>query len=237
MDFAKPLITATLLKRYKRFLADVTLDDGRLVTVHCPNPGAMLGLAQQGARVWLEPARNPAAKLPYRWVLEAVGGHLVGIDTGLPNTLVPESLERLAPLSGYAHMRPEVRYDQNSRIDLLLSDHPDDPRPCFVEIKNVHWRRGDLAAFPDSVTARGTKHLEALARQVAGGARAVMCYVVQRGDCTGLTLAADIDPAYARAAETARAAGVEFVAFQCAITTSRVELAGPLPIVESQRII
>lgn len=232
MDFAKPLIAAKLIRRYKRFLADVELADGRTVTVHCPNPGAMLGLAQPGAAVWLEPARNPAAKLPYRWVLEAVDGHLVGIDTGLPNTLVAEALGRLQPLSGYADVRPEVRYDANSRIDLLLGGHPDDPRPCYVEVKNVHWRRGDLAAFPDSVTARGAKHLAALARQAAAGARAVMCYVVQRADCAGVTLAADLDPAYAAAAVTARQAGVEFMAFHCALTTTRVELAGPLPIVE-----
>lgn len=232
MDFAKPLIAAKLIRRYKRFLADVELADGRTVTVHCPNPGAMLGLAQPGAAMWLEPARNPAAKLPYRWVLEAVDGHLVGIDAGLPNTLVAEALGRLPPLSGYADVRPEVRYDANSRIDLLLGGHPDDPRPCYVEVKNVHWRRGDLAAFPDSVTARGAKHLAALARQAAAGARAVMCYVVQRADCAEVTLAADLDPAYAAAAVTARQDGVEFMAFHCALTTTRVELAGPLPIVE-----
>lgn len=233
MDFARPLIAAKLLKRYKRFLADVMLEDGRPVTVHCPNPGAMLGLAQPGATVWLEPARNPAAKLPYRWVLEAVDGHLVGIDTGLPNALVAEALDHMPPLSGYAHVRPEVRYDANSRIDLLLSGHRGDTRPCFVEVKNVHWRRGALAVFPDSVTARGAKHLAALARQVAQGARAVMCYVVQRADCAGMTLAGDVDPAYAAAAADAKAAGVEFMAFHWALTTTRVVLAGPLPIVES----
>jgi sugar fermentation stimulation protein A len=232
MRFPTPLVRATLLRRYKRFLSDVVLEDGREVVAHCPNPGSMMGLARPGAVVWLEPNDDPKKKLGFGWRLEELeGGHMAGIDAGLPNRIVAEALAegRIPALTGYGTIRPEQRYGENSRIDFLLSEpgRPD----AFVEVKNVHLRReGDWAEFPDCVTARGTKHLHELARIAQGGGRAVMLYVVQRSDCARFRLAGDLDPAYARAFDTARAAGVEMLCHGTRITTEGVWLDGPLPV-------
>ena len=227
MRFPVPLVPARLIRRYKRFLADVEIAGAQPVTVYCPNPGSMLGVSNPGAEVWLAPTRT---KLPFRWELVRADGHLVGINTGHPNALVAEAVaaERIAELAGYDGARREVRYGVNSRIDLLL-EAPDRP-PCYVEVKNVHLRRRDFAEFPDCVTARGAKHLGELAAMVAAGARAVMVYLVQRADCAHFSLAADLDPAYAAAFARARAAGVEAVCYACAITTEGIEVARPLPI-------
>ncbi len=240
MQFPDPLLRGTLVKRYKRFLADVTLDAGRdqsddVVTAHCPNPGSMLGLNAPGAEVWLSPARNPNRKLRYTWELLRFDGHLVGINTGHPNTLVEEAVHNgaIPELAGYESARREVRYGKNSRIDLLLSGggRPD----CYVEVKNVHLKR-DLegprgtAEFPDSVTKRGAKHLAELSDMVAAGNRAVMVYVVQRQDCDRFSLAADIDPGYADAFAAARAAGVEAICYACKISLDGIHIAAPLPI-------
>jgi len=238
MDFPEPLVPAVLLKRYKRFLADMRLADGSVVIAHCANPGAMTGLKEAGSRCWLSPARNPARKLPWSWELIEVDGALVGINTAHPNAIVAEAIagDRLPGLSGYNSLRREVRYGRNSRIDILLDEHPDGAPPCYVEVKNVHLKRdrprlNDLAEFPDSVTARGTKHLGELAAMVAAGNRAVMFYLVQRTDCRQFALAGDIDPTYARAFGQARAAGVEAVAFDCRISTDSIELNQALRIV------
>ncbi|GGL56797.1 sugar fermentation stimulation protein [Wenxinia marina] len=233
MHFARPLVPATLLRRYKRFLADVALDDGTEVTVHCPNPGAMLGLDTPGARVWLEPTPGPTRKLPFGWrLVELPGGHFAGIDTGLPNRLVAEALVegRIPALAGYRVHRPEVRYGQeNSRVDFHLAGgaEPD----AHVEVKNAHLRRtGDLCEFPDCVTLRGTKHLRELASVAQSGGRAVLFFVVQRTDCTRLSIAADLDPGYARAFAAARDAGVEVMAHATAIGRDAIRLTGPLPV-------
>lgn len=232
MRFPTPLVPATLIQRYKRFLADVTLDDGRQVTAHCPNPGAMLGLADPGMRVWLEPNNDPKKKLKYGWrLVELPGGHLAGIDTGVPNRVVKEALmaRAIAPLADYGTVRAEVRYGENSRCDFLLSESglPN----CWVEVKNVHLRReGDWAEFPDCVTARGAKHLGDLAARVGAGDRAVMLYVVQRTDCARFRLAEDLDPGYARAFRAARAAGVGALATATLIDHSGVTLGAPLPL-------
>lgn len=231
MEFQTPLRPARLLRRYKRFLADVVLDDGTETTVHCPNPGAMTGLDLPGSRIWLEPA-GAGRKLPFGWrLVELPGGHMAGIDTGIPNRIVAEALaaRAIASLSGYETIRPEQRYDTASRIDFLLSGRgrPD----AYVEVKNVHLcRAGTLAEFPDCVTERGTRHLQALARVAARGARAVMLYVVQRSDCDRMSLAADIDPAYAAAFAQVRAAGVEMHCHATSLSTTEIRLAGPLPI-------
>ncbi|BBK30795.1 sugar fermentation stimulation protein A [Stella humosa] len=236
MRFPLPLVPATLLRRYKRFLADVQLADGREVTVHCPNPGAMLGMARPLARIWLSPATAPGRKLPFGWELEEVDGHLVGIHTGHPNILLAEAVAagRIAELAGYGTARREVAYGRNSRIDLLLTqpgfqDEPGRP-PCWVEVKNVHLRRGDRAEFPDCVTLRGAKHLEELGDRVEAGDRAVMVYVVQRGDCRGFAIAGDLDPGYARALVRARARGVEILCYYCDVRTDGIEIARPLPL-------
>lgn len=236
MKFSSPLIPARLIKRYKRFLADAELlagpDKGQTLTVHCPNPGAMLGLADPNSRIWLTRSNNPARKLAYGWELIDVDGGLVGINTVLPNTLAEEALRSglIPELGGYANLRREVAYGKNSRIDFLL-ETPGQP-PCYVEIKNVHLKRkSKLAEFPDSVTARGAKHLSELASIKQSGARAVMLYIVQRSDCQSFGLASDIDKAYASAFASAMACGVEAFCYACNITIDGIELANPLPIV------
>jgi sugar fermentation stimulation protein A len=235
MRFPDPLIRGVLVKRYKRFLADVTLENGETVTAHCANTGAMLGLDAPGSEVWLSPARNPDRKLKYTFEMIRVGPGLVGINTQHPNALVAEAIAAGAvpELAGYASARREVKYGRNSRIDLLLEDagRP----PCYVEVKNVHLKRGPegkrgLAEFPDSVTKRGAKHLAELADMASEGARAVMFYLVQRQDCDRFRLAADIDPAYNTAFEAARAAGVEALCYACKLSTEAIELDRALPL-------
>ncbi len=233
MRFPSPLVPARLIRRYKRFLADVVLEDATEVTVHCPNPGAMLGLREEGARIWLLPNDDPRKKLDFGWrLVELDGGHYAGIDAGLPNRLVAEALAegRIDTLRGYGTLRPEQRYgDEASRIDFLLSE-PGRP-VAFVEVKNCHLRReGDWAEFPDCVTARGAKHLRELTRIAELGGRAVMLYVVQRTDCTRFRLAPDLDPAYARAFDVARAAGVEVLCHGTEISPAAITLTGPLPV-------
>ena len=227
MHFQTPLVPARLIRRYKRFLADVRLEeDGREVTAHCPNPGAMLGLQDPDMRIWLEPNDDPKKKLKYGWRLaEVEGGHLVGIDTGIPNKVVGEALRagEIPALAEYTNVKPEQRYGQNSRIDFLLT-HPV-LQDAYVEVKNVHLRRaGDLAEFPDCVTQRGAKHLVELSDMVACGHRAIMLYLVQRTDCTRFTLARDFDPGYATAFDKAREAGVEVLAHGTKITTQGVTI-------------
>lgn len=228
MDFASPLTRGRLVKRYKRFLADVVLDGGEAVTAHVANPGAMTGLAEPGMEVWLSRSASPTRKLPWSWELVRVGEHLVGINTAHPNRLVEEALAATAipELAAYGTVRREVRYGQRSRVDFLLTQGglPD----CYLEIKNVHLRRGTAAEFPDSVTARGTKHLAELSAMVAEGHRAVMLYVVQRGDCDRFAIAADIDPAYAAALDRARSAGVETLCYGCKITRGGILLESPM---------
>jgi sugar fermentation stimulation protein A len=232
MRFQTPLVPARLLRRYKRFLADAELEDGQIVTAHCPNPGSMMGLAEPGSVIWLEPNDDPRKKLKYGWrLVELKDGHFAGIDAGLPNRLVAEALAegRIPELAGYGAMRPEQRYGANSRIDFLLSEpgRPD----AYVEVKNVHLRReADWAEFPDCVTARGAKHLEELRRVVEQGGRAVMLYVTQRTDCARFRLAPDLDPAYAEAFDAARAAGVEMLCHGTEITTGGIRLTAPLPV-------
>src|SRR5262245_9870625 len=230
MQFPRPLVPARLLRRYKRFLADVDLADGRSVTIHCPNPGSMLGLNMPGSEVWLSPAASPARKLPYTWELVRVDSGLVGINTGHPNALAEEAIrqDRIAELTGYRRPRREVNYGTNSRIDLLCER--DDGPACYVEVKNVHLKRSDAAEFPDCVTARGTKHLGELAAMVAAGHRAVMLYIVQRADCRRFAIAADIDPAYAAALKRAMQAGVEAICYSCRIDVMGITVAEPLPI-------
>lgn len=234
MKFPDPLIRGTLIKRYKRFLADVTLDDGTQVTAHCANSGSMLSVNTPGSEVWLSPARNPNRKLRYTWELIRVDEALVGINTQHPNTLVAEAIEQgtIPELSGYGSLRREVKYGQNSRIDVLLEDT--EKPACYVEVKNVTLKRdpgpGGLAEFPDAVTSRGAKHLTELAEMVAAGHRAVMVYLVQRPDCGSFRLAEDIDPEYARAFTKARAAGVEALCYTCRVDPVEIWVAGSMPL-------
>jgi len=237
MRFSAPLTPATLIARYKRFLADVRLASGETVTAHCANPGAMLGLMEPGARVWLSRSANPKRKLGYSWELVEVdfggGVELVGINTANPNALAAEALAqgRIAELAGYDSIRREVRYGENSRVDFLLESRG--RPPCYVEIKNVHlMRRRGLAEFPDSVTARGAKHLRELAAMAGEGARAVMLFLVQIGSAERFALARDIDAAYAAAFDRARAAGIEALAHRCRLTHDGIEVAAPIAIMD-----
>jgi sugar fermentation stimulation protein A len=235
MKLQADLVPATLLRRYKRFLADVELVDGSVITAHVANPGAMLGLQAPGARVWLSKSPSKTRKLPYSWeLIEADFGNgpeLVGVNTMHPNAIVAEALaaNAIPELTGYDIIRREVKYGAASRVDFLL-EHPSRP-PCYVEVKNVHMmRQPGLAEFPDSVTARGARHLDELAAMVAADARAVMLFVVQIGSSTAFALARDIDPAYGRAFDKARAAGVEAIAYTCRIDRGSIVLAGRVPI-------
>jgi sugar fermentation stimulation protein A len=230
-----PLLRGTLIARYKRFLADVRLDDGRLVTAACPNTGSMLGLTAAGSAVWLSESDSETRKYRFTWELVEAdlgrGPALVGINTGRPNKLVAEALaaRRIRALAGYPTLRREVRYGENSRVDLLLECAR--KGLCYVEVKNVHLsRRHGLAEFPDSVTARGAKHLAELSRMVRQGHRAVMVFLIQRGEARRLALARDIDPDYGAAFDAAIAVGVEAFALRCRMSTAEIVVDRPVPI-------
>ena len=230
MDFPQPLKRGVLVARYKRFFADVALDDGTEITAHCPNPGAMLGLNTPGLRAWVSRSDDPKRKLAYTLELLEADGGLVGINTMHPNRLVAEALaaDHFPELTGYASPRREVRYGANSRVDFLL-EGPDRP-PCWLEVKNCHLRRtATLAEFPDCVAARSLKHLKELTAMVETGQRAVMLFVIQRTDCDAFAACAELDPAYARGLTEAAARGVEVLAYACDITTQQVRIAARVP--------
>jgi sugar fermentation stimulation protein A len=224
------MVRGTLVSRYKRFFADVRLDDGREVTAHCPNPGAMLGLNTPGLVAWVSGDDNPRRKLAWTLELVEADGGLVGINTLHPNRLVAEALaEGVIPeLAGYALVRREVRMGEASRVDFVLED-PDRPR-CWLEVKNCHLRRaGSLAEFPDCVAARSARHLRELTARVAEGDRAVQLFVIQRTDCESFAACADLDPAYAAGLDAAAAAGVEVLCYGCDIAWDTVRIARRIP--------
>ncbi|WP_309085990.1 DNA/RNA nuclease SfsA [Chelativorans sp.] len=223
MKFPSPLTEARLLRRYKRFLADVVIADGTETTVAVPNTGSMLGLTAPGSRVLLSRWENPKRKYPYTLEIVEADGTLVGINTGLPNRLAAEAIRAglVGDLGEYPVVRPEQRYGLRSRIDFLLQ-HPERP-PAYVEVKNVHFMRDKgLAEFPDTTTDRGARHLDELAAMRAAGARAVMIYVVQRGDCSRFRLCADLDPTYCAAFARAQRAGVEAFVIGCQISAEAI---------------
>lgn len=217
-----------LVKRYKRFLADIELADGGTVVAHCANPGSMMGLADPGMKVWLAPVTSPTAKLKYKWELVEADGALVGINTAHPNFLAHEAIQDgvIPGLAGYGSIRREVKYGANSRIDLLLESQ--DRPPCYVEVKSVTLRRRGQAQFPDSVTARGVKHLSELKMMVNNGARAMMLFIVQRDDCTHFSIADDIDPAYGMALRDALDFGVEVECYGCKMSATNITVYRPL---------
>ncbi|WP_210035559.1 DNA/RNA nuclease SfsA [Methylobacterium sp. PvR107] len=234
MQFAAPLVPGRLVRRYKRFLADIETDAG-LVTAHCPNPGAMLGLNTAGARVLLSRATNLARKLPLTWELVEAdlpgGPQWVGINTMRPNALVAEAFRAgaITALADHDVLRPEVRYAQASRVDFLASGAAGGP--CHVEVKNCHlMRRPGLAEFPDCTAARSARHMRDLAQVVAEGGRALVVIVVQMA-AQAFDVARDIDPAFDRAFREARAAGVEVRAYRCAVAPEGVAIADEIPVI------
>jgi sugar fermentation stimulation protein A len=234
MRFATPLIRATLLKRYKRFLADVILETGESVTAACPNTGAMLGLTEPGSTVFLSRSESPTRKYPHSWeMIDVAGIGLVGVNTGNPNRIAAEAIREgfIPDLAGYGSLRHEVKYGLNSRIDILLEDK--DRPPCYVEVKNAHLFRAEgLCEFPDCPTARGTRHLEELARVARRGGRAVMLYLIQAGHPTRFALAPDLDPTYFKAFKRARKAGVEAFALSCHVTPEAITAHRLVPVEE-----
>ena len=235
MKFPTSLIRGRLVKRYKRFLADVILDSGEAITATCGLSKNLFAVLPPGAVVWLSVSTSPTRKYPHTWELVETdlgqGPVLVGINTNHPNHLVSEAVAagQIPEVGGYANLRREVKYGISSRIDILL----DDPAKglAYVEIKNVHLsRQAGLAEFPDAVTERGVKHLTELSAMAAAGHRAVMLYLIQRADAEHFALAGDIDPRYAAAFADARAAGVEAIAYACALTPEEITVARPIPL-------
>ncbi|QRM55388.1 DNA/RNA nuclease SfsA [Sinorhizobium sp. BG8] len=223
MIFDPPLVPATLVQRYKRFLFDAVLDDGRAITGSCPNTGSMRGLTAPGSRIWISEHDGALRKYRHRLELVEAGGTVVGINTGLPNRLAEEAIREglVGNLKDYPVIERERKYGRNSRVDLLLSG----PllRTAYVEVKNVHFRRTpELAEFPDTATVRGTKHLEELGDMAEAGHRAVMLYIVQRPDCLRFRICRDLDPVYAVAFERALKRGVEAYAVKCEVSRKQI---------------
>ena len=232
MRFQTPLAPATLIRRYKRFLADIRLEDGQEVTAHCANPGSMMGLAEPGMRIWVEPNDDPKKKLKFGWrLVDHENGHFTGVDTSVPNRALRAALmaREIPELAEYETILPEQKYGENSRIDFLLQQAglPD----TYVEVKSVTLcRKAGLAEFPDSVTARGAKHLGELAKIAQQGQRAVLLYLVQRTDCASVSIAQDIDPTYSEAYKNASEARLETFAYDTAISPQEILIRNRLPV-------
>ncbi|MAY43599.1 MULTISPECIES: DNA/RNA nuclease SfsA [unclassified Neptuniibacter] len=226
------LIQGTLIKRYKRFLADITLESGEEVTVHCPNTGSMKNCADPGSRVWVLDSQNPKRKYPLGWeIVEVEGRYMACVNTGRANKLVKEAIENgvVSSLQGYASLRQEVKYGENSRIDLLLEDEK--KGRAWVEVKNVTLLEEDnWGSFPDAVTARGAKHLRELMAMVEQGDRAVMLFCVPHTGIKKVRPADHVDPEYGRLLREAKRVGVEVIAYGADIDEHHVTLARELPV-------
>jgi len=237
MRFPTPLVQGTLVRRYKRFLADIRLEEGPEITAHCPNSGSMMTVAIPGNRALVSPANNPKRKLKWTWEVAYVGtgGDVPAlVNTALPNKIVREGIERdlIGELSGYAGIRPEVPYGERSRIDLLLTG--EGRRDCYVEVKNVTLLADDepgIARFPDAVTTRGTRHLRELMNVVADGGRGVLVFHTARGDANEVRPADAIDPEYGRTLRQAVTAGVEALAYRIRVTPEEAAVERSLPVV------
>ena len=232
MKFEQRLIRGKLLKRYKRFLSDIDLGNGQIITAHCPNSGSMLSVLPKNANVWLSITDNPKRKLKYTLEIIEVDGNKVGINTNHPNKIVSQSIRdgKIKELLGYESIIREVKYGENSRIDILLKkeNKPD----CYVEVKNVTMKRSGKSSgkveFPDAITKRGTKHLKELTQMVKEGNRSVMLFLVQREDCNSFSIAGDIDPIYQTTLLKALESGVEILCYRCNINLKEINISGPL---------
>jgi sugar fermentation stimulation protein A len=230
MQFDVPPLEGRFQRRYKRFFADVELADGTILTAHCPNTGSLLGCKDEGNPAWLRDSGDPKRKLRFTWQAVQVGSTWVNVDTNLPNRVVREAFEerRVPGFEAITNIRSEVKYGENSRIDLLLED--EDGRAVYVEVKNTTLAEGDVALFPDAVTTRGLKHLGELARVVEEGHRALQLFFISRDDVESFRPAVDIDPEYCRALLAAAERGVEVRAFTAKVTAQEVSLHRELPV-------
>lgn len=229
MKFKKKLIHGKLVKRYKRFLADVELDDGKIVTAHCTNSGAMTSCLENGAEVYLTPVDDPKRKTKFTWEMIKINGDWVGINTGNPNILAYEAIKKgeIEHLSGYIEVKREVKWG-DSRFDVWAKNANEE---CFIEVKNVTMKVHDCALFPDARTTRGLKHLETLINAKKSGFRAVMLYIIQRSDVSTFSTAVNIDPEYDAGLRKAMQNGVEVIAMQAKVDPEIIELVKPLEVV------
>ncbi|MDT8378788.1 MAG: DNA/RNA nuclease SfsA [Desulfotignum sp.] len=225
-----PLIPGYLIRRYKRFLADVRLDTGETVIAHCPNSGSMKGCAVPGCPVWLSVSDNPRRKLKYTWELIKTPESMIGINTLVPNRLVKTAIEtgQIPELAGYGTVRSEVTVRKGTRLDLVLEKT--NRRNCYVEIKNCTLVEQGTALFPDAVTKRGQKHLDELSHLVSAGYRGVIFYLIQRMDAHRFGPAFEIDPAYARKLSQARENGVEIIIRDVVIDLKQIRIRRPVPL-------
>ena len=230
VQFSTALHRGRLLKRYKRFLADVQLDDGSIVTAHCPNTGSMKTCYEENSHVWLSFSSDPKRKLSYTWEFSETEGGLIGVNTSKPNAVIAEGISSglIAQLAGYQNLRQEVKYGKNSRIDILLEDPA--RGSCYVEVKNTTLLDGPSILFPDAVTERGLKHLEELKQMVDSGHRAVMVYFINRPEGDFFTPADSIDPKYGIALRTAVKQGVEVIAIRAKSSTTGITVGELVPV-------
>jgi len=228
MIFSEKLVSGKLIKRYKRFLADVELDDGSVVVSHCTNSGSMKTCLEEGAPVYLSPANDPKRKTKFTWEMIFMNGAWIGIKTMIPNKIAFDAIRNgeIEKLKGYTSVRREVKFG-DSRFDIYAENEFE---KCFVEVKNVTMKVGTYALFPDAVTTRGRKHLETLIEVKKSGIRAVMLYVIQRMDVEVFGPAEDIDPEYAKSLRKAIRHGVEIIAVQAKVSPENIELIGEMPV-------
>jgi len=229
MKFETALIPGRLIKRYKRFLADVQLEDSTVVVAHCTNSGSMISCIEEGARVYLSPAKDPKRKTRFTWEMIEINNLWVGINTSIPNQLIFEAVrdQEIPQLKGYTFVKREVKFE-DSRFDVFAENEQE---KCFIEVKNVSMKVGNAALFPDSVTTRGRKHLETLIRVKNQGMRAVMVYVIQRMDVNSFGPAQHIDPDYANTLSKALKAGVEVIALQAKVDPKGIQIVKEIPFI------
>ncbi len=234
MQFQSNLVSGRLVKRYKRFFADVELSNGQIVTAHCPNTGTMLGLAKHGVKVWLEPNEDPRKKLKYSWKLvDHENGHFTGVDTSIANKIVYEALlqRKILEVLDYDIILREQKYGANSRVDFLLSN---ESKTCYLEVKSVTLcRQEKIAEFPDTVTSRGAKHLKELSKTVSTNTRAIVLYLVQRSDCNYFKIADDLDQTYLNETILSKNSGVEFVSYRVNFLSNGIELGYKLELIDN----
>lgn len=234
MQFQSNLVSGRLVKRYKRFFADVEMSNGRIVTAHCPNTGSMLGLAKHGVKVWLEPNEDPRKKLKYSWKLvDHENGHFTGVDTSIANRIVYEALlqRKILEVLDYNIILREQKYGANSRVDFLLSNGS---KTCYLEVKSVTLcRQEKIAEFPDTVTSRGAKHLKELSKTVSANTRAIVLYLVQRSDCNYFKIADDLDQTYLNETILSKNSGVEFVSYRVNFLSNGIELGYKLELIDN----